>query len=52
MDYSYVDMNAVKAHGSTKEFKAFQKAMQDEGLTTGPLELKFVKPIGGFASRL
>jgi hypothetical protein len=39
------------AHGSTKEFKAFQK-LKDEELVGGPMQLKLVKNVGGFSSRL
>jgi hypothetical protein len=45
-------MAAVKAHGSTKEFKAFYKTIQDEDLVTGPTQLKWLKEVSGFASRL
>jgi hypothetical protein len=40
------------AHGSTKEFKAFQKKLKDEELVGGPMQLKLVKNVGGFSSRL
>lgn len=40
------------AHGASTEFKATQKKMAEEGLIAKPLQLKFVKPVGGFVSRL
>lgn len=40
------------AHGNTKEFKAFQKKLAEEDLVGGPMQLKIVKSVGGFASRL
>jgi quinol monooxygenase YgiN len=49
---SYKDKAALGAHGSSKEFKAFQKKLQEEDLVGGPMQLKFVKDVGGFASRL
>jgi hypothetical protein len=39
-------------HGSSKEFKAFQKKMAEEDLVGAPMQLKFVKDVGGFTSRL
>lgn len=39
-------------HASSKEFKAAQKKMKEEDLVTGPTQLKFVKDVGGFSSRL
>lgn len=49
---SYKSKAAMGAHGSTKEFKAFQKALADEDLVGGPMQLKILKPVGGFTSRL
>lgn len=46
--YRYTDMEAVKVHGASKEFKAFGKTMQDEGLQEKPLTLQFVKEEAGF----
>jgi quinol monooxygenase YgiN len=43
---------ALGAHGSSKEFKAFQKKLAEEDLVGAPMQLKFVKAVGGFASRL
>jgi quinol monooxygenase YgiN len=48
----YTDMEAVKLHGSTKEFKAFYKIVQEEDLTAAPTRVQILKAVGGFASRL
>jgi quinol monooxygenase YgiN len=45
----YKSKAAMGAHGSSKEFKAFQKKMAEEGLIAAPMQLKFVKAVGGFA---
>jgi hypothetical protein len=50
--HRYKDKAAMGAHGSTKEFKAFQKKLKDEDLVGGPMQLKLVKNVGGFSSRL
>jgi hypothetical protein len=39
-------------HGASKEFKAFQKKMAEEDLVGAPTQLKIVKDVGGFSSRL
>jgi quinol monooxygenase YgiN len=49
---SYKDKAAVGAHGSSKEFKTFNKQLKEEGLVGAPMQLKFVKAAGGFSSRL
>jgi len=49
---TYKNKEALGSHGSSKEFKAFQKKLAAEGLVAGPMQLKKVKPAGGFASRL
>ena len=46
------DKAALGAHSSSKEFKAFQKRMSQEELIGAPTQLKFVKSVGGFVSRL
>lgn len=46
---SYSDMAALKAHGASETFAAFQKAMLAEGLAGAPAQLKFVKPVAGFS---
>ena len=45
-------MEAVKTHGSTKEFKAFYKTVQEEDLVAAPTRVQILKAVGGFASRL
>ena len=52
MGQSYKDKAAIGAHGSSDAFKAFQKTLKEEGLIEKPMQLKFVKEAGGFASRL
>jgi quinol monooxygenase YgiN len=49
---SYTDMAAVKAHGSSKEFKQFYKTIQEEDVVTGLTQLKWLQEVSGFASRL
>lgn len=49
---SYTDMDAVKAHGSTKEFKEFYKTVAVEDLVTAPTKLVWLKALSGFESRL
>jgi quinol monooxygenase YgiN len=48
----YKSKAAMGVHGSSKEFKAFQKKMAEEDLVGAPMQLKFVKVVGGFTSRL
>lgn len=50
--FRYKSKAAMGVHGSSKEFKAFQKKMAEEDLVGAPMQLKFVKDVGGFASRL
>jgi quinol monooxygenase YgiN len=45
---SYKDKAALGAHASSDAFKAFQKALKDEGLIGAPMQIKFVKEAGGF----
>lgn len=49
---SYADNAALKAHGESEEFKKFYKTLVDEDLVDGATQLKFVKPVTGFISRL
>lgn len=49
---SYTDMGAIKAHGSSKEYKQLQKTIQAEDLVTAPTKVVFLKPLSGFESRL
>lgn len=50
--HSYANKAALKAHGETDEFKTFYKTLVDEDLVDGATQLKFVKPVTGFISRL
>jgi quinol monooxygenase YgiN len=52
MNGSYKDKAAIAAHGGSKEFKAFGKKLKDEDLIAAPMQLKFLKSVGGFSSRL
>ena len=45
----YKSKAAMGAHGSSKEFKAFNQKMQDEGLVAAPMQLKLIKSAGGFS---
>ncbi|KAM3080911.1 hypothetical protein ACMFMG_004871 [Clarireedia jacksonii] len=49
---TYKDNEAVKAHVGSEKFKEFQKTLKDEDLLSEPMSLKFIKPAGGFSSRL
>jgi len=42
-------MEAIKAHGGTKEFQAFEKTVKEEDLVAAPMQLKFVKHVAGFS---
>ncbi|KAF7907721.1 uncharacterized protein EAF01_005307 [Botrytis porri] len=46
------DKAAIAAHGSSEEFKALGKKLKDEDLIAKPMELKVLKHVGGFSSRL
>jgi quinol monooxygenase YgiN len=52
LDSRYKSKQAMGVHGSSKEFKAFQKKMAEESLIAAPMQLKFIKSVGGFPSRL
>ncbi|TVY50578.1 hypothetical protein LCER1_G007937 [Lachnellula cervina] len=47
--FGYKDKAAMLAHGSSKEFTAFQRKIQEEGLVGAPMQLKITKPAGGFS---
>ncbi|ESZ99331.1 hypothetical protein SBOR_0293 [Sclerotinia borealis F-4128] len=49
---SYKDKAAIASHGASEEFKAFGKKLKDEDLIAKPMQLKFLKNVGGFSSRL
>ncbi|KAF8866038.1 hypothetical protein BDZ45DRAFT_668420 [Acephala macrosclerotiorum] len=46
---SYKDKEALNTHGSSAAFKKFNKTLKDEGVIAAPMQLKFVKPVGGFS---
>jgi len=47
-----VDQAGLKAHGESPEFGAFTKKLGEAGMAKAKIDLKFVKPAGGFTSRL
>jgi len=47
----YKDQATYDAHFKTEYFQALGKAIGDEGLLAAPLDIKTIKPIGGFVSR-
>ncbi|KAL3427086.1 hypothetical protein PVAG01_00595 [Phlyctema vagabunda] len=49
---TYKDKKALAAHGESAAFKNLEKKLTEEDLVAAPLQLKFIKPVGGFASRL
>ncbi|CAD6439443.1 ded0aac4-fbad-4099-a19a-16c0bfbaea6a [Sclerotinia trifoliorum] len=49
---SYKDKAAITAHGASEAFKAFGKKLKDEDVIAKPMQLKFLKNVGGFSSRL
>jgi len=49
---SYTDMAAIKAHGSSKEYKQLQKTIQAEDLVAAPTKVVFLEAVSGFGSRL
>tara|TARA_R110002060_G_scaffold41193_2_gene52675 strand:- start:815 stop:1006 length:192 start_codon:yes stop_codon:yes gene_type:complete len=42
---------AFDAHFKTEYFQALGASVQGEGLVSAPLDIKTIKPIGGFAAR-
>jgi quinol monooxygenase YgiN len=52
MQCRYKDKAAFAAHASSKEMQNFQKVLRDEDLLQGPFQLKRVKTVGGFSSRI
>jgi quinol monooxygenase YgiN len=50
--HRYKDKAALAAHGSSEGIKNFQKTIKGEDLLEAPLQLKFVKTVGGFSSRI
>lgn len=52
MQSRYADQSAYEAHSKTADFQNLVKVFQREELLKGPLVIKYLKPIGGFESRL
>ena len=48
----YKDTQALKEHGGSERFAAFQKELADKGLMRAPSLLKMVSEQAGFTSRL
>jgi len=51
LEETYKDQATVDAHFRTEYFQALGKMIKEEGLVSAPLDLKFIKPFTGFASR-
>lgn len=51
--HEIVDDNqaALDSHMKTEYFQALGATIQGEGLLAAPLDIKTIKPIGGFLSR-
>lgn len=52
MDSRYADQSAYDAHSKTADFQNLVKVFKNEELLSGPLVIKYLKPIGGFESKL
>jgi quinol monooxygenase YgiN len=54
LNYSnrYKDQKALKTHGTSEKFTAFQKKLSAQDLMRAPMTLKMVSEKGGFSSRL
>ncbi|KIN06234.1 hypothetical protein OIDMADRAFT_17223 [Oidiodendron maius Zn] len=48
----YQDKPAFNSHVSSEEMKVFQKTLLDGDMLDGPMQLKRVKTVGGFSSRM
>jgi quinol monooxygenase YgiN len=48
----YQNQQALKEHGSSKVFTAFNKQLGEKDLMRAPMMLKMVSQTGGFSSRL
>ena len=48
----YKDQQALKAHGTSDKFVAFQKQLEKEDLMRAPMMLKMVSEQAGFSARL
>lgn len=47
--FRYKDQQALKTHGTSERFTAFQKKLAEEGLMRAPMLLKMVSDVGGFS---
>lgn len=50
--HRYKDQQALKTHGTSEKFAAFQKQLEKEDLMRAPMLLKMVSEQAGFSSRL
>lgn len=50
--FRYENPQALKAHGTSDKFKAFQKKLGEADLVRAPMVLKMVAKQAGFSSRL
>ena len=48
----YKDQQALKTHGTSERFTAFQKELEKKQLLRAPMLLKMVSEQAGFSSRL
>ncbi|KAH7369566.1 hypothetical protein BKA65DRAFT_443950 [Rhexocercosporidium sp. MPI-PUGE-AT-0058] len=51
VEETYDNQAAFDAHFKTEYFQAMGATVKEEALVSGPLDIKTIKPIGGFASR-
>ncbi|KAH7383085.1 hypothetical protein BKA64DRAFT_176823 [Cadophora sp. MPI-SDFR-AT-0126] len=51
VEETYDNRAAFDAHFKTEYFQALGAAVQGEQLVSAPIDIKTIKPIGGFASR-
>merc|ERR1711977_718359 len=51
VEETYDNQAAFDAHFKTEYFQALGASVQGEGLVSAPLDIKTIKPIGGFAAR-
>ena len=45
------DQETFDTHKNTEHFQVLRKAIEEENLLGGPLDIKTIKPFAGFASR-
>ncbi|KAL5323041.1 hypothetical protein ACEPPN_007569 [Leptodophora sp. 'Broadleaf-Isolate-01'] len=51
VEETYDNQAAFDAHFKTEYFQALGEAVKGEALVTAPIDIKTIKPVGGFASR-